>query len=93
MAKAYYRCKTCRKRKVLPKPIREYQRFVKSLICSGCGGRSLYEDRHRKEQKKNHVAGYEVCNCDGAHYPHRPGSVKLCEKNGVENGLDDIKSK
>ncbi len=80
MAKTYYRCKACRKRKVLPKPIEEYRYFVRSLSCYGCWGVEFYEDKHRKKQKTEHVAGYEVCNCDGVHYPHRPGSVKLCDK-------------
>ena len=74
MTKTFYRCKSCRGRKVLPKPIEQYRYFVKSLLCEGCGGSKFYEDRHRKEQKA------KACHCDGAHYPHRPGSVKLCDK-------------
>lgn len=74
--KKYYRCaKPCRTRKVLNRELWEYIRPPK---CSVCGRMEWQLDMHRTNDQKNKTGSYVVCCCDGAWYPHRPGSIELC---------------
>lgn len=75
--KYYYRCASCRARRVFSKSVDLY---VRPPHCNGCGGRRWWVDGHRIMQQKTKTGSYEVCQCDGAHYLHRPGSVALCDR-------------
>lgn len=69
-----YRCsrRACRARRSLPRRIEEYVREPK---CRCCGAR-LTLDVTR--QRKGASEGRRTCYCDGAHFPHREGSLLLC---------------
>lgn len=64
--------KACQARKTLAKHPDEYLR--KPPPCPMCGGRKWRVDRWRHR----HELG-RYCWCNGAHYPHRPGS-SVCLK-------------
>ena len=43
-----------------------------------CGGIHWVIDNTRYREWADKAGAYEVCNCDGAHYHHRPGSIVFC---------------
>lgn len=82
-AKAYYRCKKpCRTRKVLSKELWLYEN---PPSCTVCGKTDWRLDISRSDEQKNKTGAYALCYCDGAHYHHKPGSVKLCVQNNEYN--------
>ena len=42
--------------------------------CPQCGSRAWWIDEHRRTRKDR-----KPCRCNGALYPHRPGSLAYCE--------------
>ena len=76
----------CRKRVTLAKKSKDY--VVRShALCPACGNDSLKLDaNHRKESKRNR------CNCDGAHYPHKRGSLVWCIHSTRQPSDDDWQS-
>lgn len=57
----------CQARRTLPKHPDDYKRPPK---CHFCGGRKWRIDKWRKRNEHG-----VACHCQGAHYPHRPGSI------------------
>lgn len=82
-----YRCsrRTCRTRISLPRKLQDYIRVPK---CRDCGG-ELSIDKCRMRNKKLRLSKRTdpgpTCECDGAHYPHRKGSVELCSFARIKN--------
>lgn len=62
--------KLCDTRRMLRKRLAAYARPPK---CKCCGAELHYLDKWQMKRNKK-----TTCRCDGAHYPHRTGSVPLC---------------
>ena len=62
--------KTCGCRRALPHKVGWYKR---PPTCRRCGAVLRYIDKLQQLRNKK-----TTCRCDGAHFPHRKGSVPLC---------------
>lgn len=71
MGKHFYRCGKCRKRAVLKKSLEEYVIIPK---CKSCSSQVWHIDLHRYKEWKAKTGAYQVCHCNGLHYPHRVGA-------------------
>lgn len=69
----------CRARHSLPRHPDDY---VRPRVCRNCGS-ALRLDGYRQGQRckppRERTDPAPVCQCDGAHYPHRRGWVRLCK--------------
>jgi len=81
-----HRCRSCRRRRALKKPITWYIRAPK---CRHCGG-ELVIDNHRADKRE--IDRNVVCHCDGLWFPHRPRSVDFCKDNHAR-GAQRIRDK
>lgn len=72
-----YRCthRPCRFRKTFYKDPSARKKDVKCPMCED--GRMLL-DNYLKNNKDKSRSG-KTCECDGAHYPHRAGSIADCK--------------
>lgn len=61
-----YRCRSCRTRRTLNKPIGQY---VREPDCLECGG-VLVSTRCDNEYDSR-----RTCNCNGIEWPHRKGAI------------------
>ena len=73
--KCFYRCRNCRKRLVLPKPLEHYKQVIR---CEGCGSDNFAKDNHRHKERKTKTGNYKVCKCSAVHFPHKAGTVEGC---------------
>lgn len=68
----------CRARRTLQRHPLAYMRTPRCVICAA----PMRLDGHRQAQRarlpKDRTDPAPVCGCDGAHYPHRRGWVRLC---------------
>lgn len=74
MTKYPCRCWSCWSRRTLKKPLREYVRPPKCLVC---GARKLFLCKDRLPSRRGRK---QKCTCTGYHFPHRKGS-KWCHEN------------
>ena len=81
----HYRCGRCRARRSLR---RELWQYVRPPRC-GCKSIDWRLDMSRTREWQERKGVFDTCRCDGAHYPHRRGSVLRCESAGqmVKNVL------
>lgn len=69
MARVAYRCMKCRTRNAFRRPIETYRQKK----CKACGHTRFYYDKERNRKQPS-------CECQGYHFPHRPGS-RFCRLN------------
>lgn len=70
----FYRCGSCRGRKVLK---RELWQYVRPPKCS-CGKVNWYIDLSRTKDWKEKKNGYSVCDCNGYHFRHHKAGGVWC---------------
>ena len=70
-----YRCGNCRHAKVLNRELWEYLQPPSCPLCHSVDWRL---DMSRYYAWLHQKPPFNVCHCDGAHFPHRKGSVPLC---------------
>lgn len=67
------RCRKCRARQTINK---HPDAYVRPKRCWSCRSTELVVDKYRDTKRE---ARRQTCTCDGSWYPHRKGSVPLCE--------------
>lgn len=73
--KAFYRCGTCRTRKVLKRELWEYLRPPK---CPFCGDLNWWIDLSRTRDHREKKNGYTICDCAGYSFRHHKGGGVWC---------------
>jgi putative FmdB family regulatory protein len=80
-----HRCNACGRRFTLVRPMAHYKI---DRECPHCGSSRIFYDTYKRKERLGRKAA-STCLCDGAHYPHRRGSLVWCKFHPAGPSIDD----